>query len=92
MKIDVIIPVYRPGRKFLELLRRLSAQTLAPEKIIVMNTEKNTGTDGFLILRKRTGSRSRILFPCSMCRRKNLTMAEPETQGSGRETAGFLSA
>lgn len=40
MKIDVIIPVYRPGRKFLELLRRLSAQTLAPEKIIVMNTEK----------------------------------------------------
>lgn len=40
MKIDVVIPVYKPGRRFLELLRRLEAQTCMANRIIVMNTEK----------------------------------------------------
>lgn len=40
MKIDVVIPVYKPGRRFLELLRRLEAQTCLANRIIVMNTEK----------------------------------------------------
>ncbi len=39
MKIDVIIPVYRPGREFQELLKRLESQTLPVHKIIIMNTK-----------------------------------------------------
>ncbi len=38
MELDVIIPVYRPGRQFLKLIKRLNAQTLSPSRIIVMNT------------------------------------------------------
>lgn len=41
MKVDVIIPVYRPGARFLEMLRRLSKQTLPVNRFIIMNTEKD---------------------------------------------------
>lgn len=40
MKIDVIIPVYRPDSELLALLDRLERQTLAIQNIILMNTEK----------------------------------------------------
>ena len=40
LKIDVIIPAYRPGEEFEKLLERLSAQKYPINKIIVMNTEK----------------------------------------------------
>lgn len=40
MKIDVIIPVYRPGKEFFELLNRLGEQTMPPNRIILMNTEE----------------------------------------------------
>ena len=40
MKVDVIIPVYRPGERFLEMLRRLAKQTRAVNRFIIMNTEK----------------------------------------------------
>lgn len=40
MEVDVIIPSYRPGKEFLELLERLSEQTVPADRIIVMNTEK----------------------------------------------------
>ena len=40
LRTDVIIPVYRPDRRFFELLRRLSLQTVRPERIILMNTEQ----------------------------------------------------
>lgn len=40
MKIDVIIPVYKPGSELLSLLDRLERQTLAVQNIILMNTEK----------------------------------------------------
>lgn len=45
MKIDVIIPVYRPGSRFLEILRRLSAQTRSVNRIIIMNTEEDLWND-----------------------------------------------
>ena len=38
--MDVIIPVYKPGRELFGLLDSLSRQTILPEKIILMNTEK----------------------------------------------------
>lgn len=53
MKIDVIIPVYKPGRELFVLLDRLKGQTMPIHKIILMNTEEKyfkelmhkTGTD-----------------------------------------------
>lgn len=41
MKVDVIIPVYRPGRELLELLERIERQTIQVGHIILMNTEKS---------------------------------------------------
>lgn len=38
--MDIIIPSYRPGKKLEQLLYMLSKQTIKPEKIIVMNTER----------------------------------------------------
>lgn len=40
MKVDVVIPVYKPGERFLELLKRLRAQTQPVNRYIIMNTEE----------------------------------------------------
>ena len=40
MKIDVIIPVYKPDKTFFELIEKLENQTLAVNEIIIMNTEE----------------------------------------------------
>lgn len=53
MEIDVIIPLYKPGRELPVLLERLAEQTMPVHKIILMNTEEKyfremiakTGTD-----------------------------------------------
>ncbi len=38
--IDVVIPVYRPGRELRMLLERLARQSVKPERILLVNTEK----------------------------------------------------
>ena len=38
IKIDAVIPVYRPGKEFQELLERLDHQSVSLNKIILMNT------------------------------------------------------
>lgn len=38
--VDVIVPVYRPDQKFRRLLERLNQQTVRPNRLIVVNTEK----------------------------------------------------
>lgn len=40
MKVDVIIPTYRPQKRFLDLIAMLEKQTQRVNRIIVMNTEK----------------------------------------------------
>lgn len=40
MKVDVIIPVYKPSEKFLELMDKLEAQSMPVHQIIIINTEK----------------------------------------------------
>lgn len=40
MTVDVIIPVYKPTEKFLELLDKLKEQSLPVRQVIVVNTEK----------------------------------------------------
>lgn len=39
-EIDVIIPVYRPGEELRRLLRRLTAQTIRPTHILLVNTQE----------------------------------------------------
>jgi len=41
MRIDVIIPVYKPDKCFLELIDMLEKQSVSVGKIILMNTEKS---------------------------------------------------
>lgn len=66
MKIDVVIPVYKPDGQFLELIRRIKAQTAAPSKIILMNTERRSGTAGFPDFLKRKRSWLQTAFCCPM--------------------------
>lgn len=40
LTVDVLIPVYRPGKQLEHLLERLQAQSHPVRKIIIMNTEK----------------------------------------------------
>ena len=40
MKIDIIIPVYKPGKELFTLMDSLNEQTLQVNKIILMNTEE----------------------------------------------------
>ena len=39
-QLDVIIPVYKPGREFLQLIERLQEQEEPINRIIIMNTEE----------------------------------------------------
>lgn len=39
-KVDIIIPVYRPDKRFIPLLKRLSRQSIRPQSVILINTEK----------------------------------------------------
>lgn len=39
-RVDVIIPAYHPGASFPELIQRLERQEIKPDRIIVINTEK----------------------------------------------------
>ena len=47
-RTDIIIPVYRPGRSFEKLLEALCRQTVKPDRIIVVNTEKRLWDEGDL--------------------------------------------
>lgn len=40
MTVDIIIPTYKPDKKFLQLIERLSLQTVKARRIIVLNTEE----------------------------------------------------
>ena len=40
LTVDVVIPTYKPDRRFARLIRRLGQQTYPINKIIVVNTEK----------------------------------------------------
>ena len=40
MIVDVIIPTYKPDEKLLTIISKLRAQTLAPNRIVLVNTEQ----------------------------------------------------
>ena len=39
-EIDVIIPVYRPGKELVELIERLEHQSVPVHRILLVNTEE----------------------------------------------------
>ena len=43
--VDVVIPVYKPGKEFKQLLHKLSIQSVKIHKIILMNTEEKYWTE-----------------------------------------------
>lgn len=44
MTVDVLIPVYKPDRRFARLLQMLKKQTVLPNRIIIRIQKKLTGT------------------------------------------------
>ena len=40
MTVDILIPTYKPGKEFVELINQLLKQTIEIRKIIIMNTEE----------------------------------------------------
>lgn len=42
---SLIIPVYRPDGRFVSLMRRVKAQTLKPERIVIVETKSGEGED-----------------------------------------------
>ena len=36
--VDIVIPVYRPGAEFADVIKKLASQDIRPQKIIIMNT------------------------------------------------------
>lgn len=90
MKVDVIIPTYKPDKGFPEMIKRLEKQTLKPNRIIIMNTEEKYfekllyGT-GFAM--GASGSRGASSFP-----KENSTMEEPDIWEPSTAAGIFLSA
>ena len=76
MKIDVIIPVYRPTEKLNKVLYGLSRQTYLPERIILLHTRDGIKLD--VSACKDRVSVTEIPIP-----EKNLIMEEPEIWGFG---------
>lgn len=48
MTVDVVIPAYRPGQKFIQTIRKLAEQTVRVGKIIVVNTEEKLWPESLL--------------------------------------------
>ena len=46
MEIQVVIPAYKPGESLTQLLDRLSSQTVKPDSVYVVNTEKKYWPEG----------------------------------------------
>ena len=85
--VDVIIPVYRPGERFGELLKRLDAQTQPVNRYIIMNTEQ-AYWDRWL---SETGYSLPENLSVFHVTRETLTMEPPGTPGSGSRMPGSVS-
>ena len=52
-KVDVIIPVCHPGKRFFKLLESLAEQTVLPEKVVLLNVETGWKEDSCEELQKQ---------------------------------------
>ena len=78
MDIDVIIPVYRPGKELFSLLDKLESQSLPIHEIILMNTEEK-----FLCELVGDYADFRKKYPNVQVHhlRRNSTMGTPDAEG-----------
>jgi rhamnosyltransferase len=77
---DIIIPVYKPDTELIDILNSLSKQTHVPDKIILMNTEKQYLDDLF----KREG-----FVPDESVEIHNITKAEFDHGGTRAAGVGY---
>lgn len=86
MRADVIIPAYRPDERFFSLLSRLSRQSVVPEKIIIMNTER--------ALWEAAGAEERLveLGISERCEIHHIAKAEFDHGGTRNAGVGFSNA
>lgn len=90
--VDAVIPVYRPGKSFEELLKRLSQQEYPLRRVIIMNTEEqywNTEYETAFWQQERERDQS---FRYTTFQKRNLTTGPPETGASACQTPTSASA
>lgn len=84
--VDIIIPTYKPGPVFRELLKRLLCQTYPLHRIIVMNTEKEYWDDAvYESLFADTGIKPDEKL-------KVIHLTKPEFDHGGTRHQGFMEA
>ena len=65
MKVDIIIPVYKPDKSFFQLIEKLEAQTIPVNRIILMNTEEKYFSQlfyGTRLLKKYSNKKYSVLL------------------------------
>ena len=79
--VDVLIPTYRPGEKFVKLLDMLASQTVLPERVIIANTEESlfTGDAAEAFRRLNTDASSPLYGRLSL---RHITRAEFDHAGT----------
>ncbi|MCI8550474.1 MAG: glycosyltransferase [Lachnospiraceae bacterium] len=82
MTLDVVIPVYKPDRKFITLLARLNRQRRKPEKIVLMVTADTGEKVGRATVRKWI-SRSRIPVECHILSKEEFDHGGTRNKGIG---------
>lgn len=50
IKVDVVIPVYKPGKELRELLNKLQIQTRPINRVIIINTDKQFFSDDYCVM------------------------------------------
>ena len=60
-QVTVLIPTWRPGRQLDTILKRLSLQTIVPERVLILNTVENERDDSISELVDAWRDRFRVL-------------------------------
>lgn len=60
-QVTVLIPTWKPGKQFETLLKRLSLQTIAPKRVLILNTEDEKDGDRVSRLADRWRNRFEVL-------------------------------
>ena len=79
MRIDIIIPTYKPDERLLTIISKLRAQTVAPDRTVIINTEQKYLQN---LLRGRRYDTTGKLFEV-----KNISLREFDHGGTRNEGA-----
>ncbi len=82
--VDIVIPTYKPDRGLCDIIEKLEAQTVRPNKIILMNTEKEY-LDALMVSDDRIASYKNIEI-------HHLSRRDFDHGGTRKEAAGYSDA